>query len=72
MIKSPREMTDVEIIDAYETIVDYYLTAFNNPIRPEFEKASRFAQFGYDVGQFLFMNDHVRLGDGVKQEKLKV
>lgn len=72
MIKSPRELTDVEIIDAFEAIIEMYLKANNEPIRPEFQKSSRMAQFGFDVSRYLFEHDHVRIGDGIKQEKLNV
>ena len=72
VIKSPRELTDVEIRDAYEAIIEMYLKANNEPIRQEFAKSSRMAQFGYDVSRYLFDNDHVRIGDGIRQEELNV
>lgn len=72
MIKSPRELTDVEIIDAFEAIIEMYLKANNEPIRPDFQKSSRMAQFGYDVSLYLYRHDLVRIGDGIKQEELNV
>ena len=72
MRRTGRELTDVEIIDAFETIIDIILRGNNEPIRKEFEKYSRCTQIGYDIETSLKEADIIEPGENYRQEKLKV
>ena len=49
MQRTTRELTDVEMIDALEDIIEIICDCYEHPVRKEFEKASRAAQIGKDT-----------------------
>ena len=53
MQRVQREVTDVEMIDALNEIIDLIVDCYDQPLRPEFDKSSRSAQIGHDVVKTL-------------------
>ena len=53
MQRVQREVTDVEMIDALNDIIDLIIENYDAPVRPEFQKDSRAAQIGHDIVQKL-------------------
>ena len=53
MQRVQREVTDVEMIDALNDIIDLIIENYDEPVRPEFQKDSRAAQIGHDIVQKL-------------------
>lgn len=72
MQRTERELTDVEIIDAFEKILEIIITNSENPVREDFVKASRAAQDGYDIKRYLMDENILRTGARNQQEKLKI
>ena len=52
-----REVTDVEMIDALNEIIDLIIDCYDDPVRPEHEKDSRAAQIGQDIVKVLTRRD---------------
>ena len=52
-----REVTDVEMIDALNEIIDLIIDSYDSPVRPEHEKSSRAAQIGQDIVKVLIKKD---------------
>lgn len=69
---SERELTDIEMIDAFLDILDMAVSNSNDPIREEFKKTSRCDQLGYDLKRYLLEHKFVRLGDKYHQEVLDI
>lgn len=57
MRRTERELTDVEIIDAFNYIVDLICDCYNHPVRSEFEKGTRSAQIGHDIVHAMTQRD---------------
>lgn len=72
MRRTAKELTDVEIIDAFEDIIDIVLKGNNEPIRKEFERYTRCTQIGYDIELTLKNADIIEVGENYRQEKLKI
>lgn len=53
MQRVQREVTDVEMIDALNDIIDLIIENYDERVRPEFQKDSRAAQIGHDIVQKL-------------------
>lgn len=49
MQRTDKELSDVEIIDAYFEILDLIVNTYRHPPRPDFIRQSRCAQLGYDL-----------------------
>ena len=62
MLRPQREVTDVEMIDALNEIIDIIIDCYNCPVREDFRKQSRSAQIGYDVQKCLLRYDLIRTG----------
>lgn len=62
MLRVQREMTDVEMIDALNGVIDIIIDCYQHPVRQDFEKSSRSAQIGYDVQRYLLDNNLIRVG----------
>lgn len=52
-----REVSDVEMIDALNEILDLIIDCYESPVRPEYEKASRAAQIGHDIVRVMTKRD---------------
>lgn len=72
MQRTERELTDVEIIDAFEKILEIIITNSENPVREDFQKSSRAAQDGYDIKRYLMDENILRTGARNQQETLKI
>lgn len=70
MQRSERELTDVEIMDAYEDILTLIESAYNSPVRKEFEKQSRCEQAGYDIITMLLKRR--MLDPGIRDEQMNL
>lgn len=62
MLRVQREMTDVEMIDALDGVIDIIIDSYNQPIREDFKKLSRSAQIGYDIQRYLLDHKLIRVG----------
>lgn len=49
MQRTARELTDVEMIDALNDIIDLICDSYNHPLREEFENETRATQIGKDI-----------------------
>lgn len=72
MYQVEREITDVEIIDAFYEIIDLLLRGYNEPIREGFSKKSRAEQVGYDLTMCLIRKDIIHVGKQEDQQKLEL
>lgn len=62
MLRPQREVTDVEMIDALNEIIDIIIDCYHYPVREDYKKLSRSAQIGYDVQKSLLRRDLIRTG----------
>lgn len=62
MTRAQRDVTDVEMIDALNQIMDIVIDCYNHPVREEYKKQSRSAQIGYDIQRCLLSHDLIRTG----------
>lgn len=62
MTIAQRDVTDVEMIDALNEIMDIVIDCYNHPVREEYKKQSRSAQIGYDIQRCLLSHDLIRTG----------
>lgn len=62
MLRPQREVTDVEMIDALNEIIDIIIDCYHYPVREDYRKSSRSAQIGYDVQKSLLRRDLIRTG----------
>ncbi len=62
MTRAQRDVTDVEMIDALNEIMDIVIDCYNHPVREEYKKQSRSAQIGYDIQRCLLSHDLIRTG----------
>jgi hypothetical protein len=58
------------MIDALEDIIDLICDCYEHPVKPEFAKASRAAQIGYQTQRILLDREMIRTGKA--QEELKL
>ena len=52
-----REVTDVEMIDALNEIIDLCIDNYDSPVRAEHEKDCRATQIGHDIVNILTKRD---------------
>lgn len=57
MQRVKREITDIEMIDALNEILDLIIDCYEGPVRPEYEKDSRAAQIGHDIVRVMTKRD---------------
>lgn len=57
MQRVQREITDIEMIDALNEILDLIIDCYEAPVRPEYEKDSRSAQIGHDIVRVMTKRD---------------
>ena len=68
MQRTERELTDVEMIDAFDEILDLIIEAYDKPLRKDFERQSRPAQFGYDILRMLIDKRILSVGSKVTKD----
>ena len=57
MLRVQRQLTDVEMIDALNEIIDLIVECYQQPVRSDYEKASRASQIGHDIVDRLRQRD---------------
>lgn len=57
MLRVQRELTDVEMIDALNEIIDLIIDCYHQPVREEFKNACRASQIGKDITDRLRERD---------------
>lgn len=62
MLRTHREVTDVEMIDTLNEVIDIVVDCYQHPVREHFQKSARSAQIGYDIQRCLIAHDLVRPG----------
>ena len=62
MLRVQRDITDVEMIDALNEVIDIVVDCYQHPVREDFRKSSRSAQIGYDIQRCLLRHDLIRTG----------
>lgn len=62
MLRVQRDLTDVEIIDAFNDIIDIIIDCYHYPVRDDFKKTARSSQIGYDIQKYLLDHDYIRVG----------
>lgn len=62
MTRAQRDVTDVEMIDALNEVMDIIIDCYAYPVRDDFKKQSRAAQIGYDIQRCLLRHDLIRTG----------
>ena len=62
MLRVQREMTNVEMIDVLNGVIDIIIDCYQHPVREDFKKSSRSAQIGYDIQRYLMEHNLIRVG----------
>lgn len=62
MLRVQRELTDVEMIDALNEIIDIIVDCYQHPVREHFQKSARSAQIGYDIQRSLLSRNMIKTG----------
>lgn len=57
MQRVQRQVTDIEMIDALEEIIDLIIDCYEHPVRKEHEKDARSTQIGHDIVKVLTKRD---------------
>lgn len=70
MQRCQRDLTDVEMIDALEEIIDISIRCYDEKIRKEFEDSSRCAQLGADVLNLLYKKQLIEMCSDIGYEVL--
>lgn len=70
MRRTDRKLTNVEIIHAFETVIDIILNNSKGAVMECFRKESRSAQIGYLIQRF-FVDEKI-LEPGEENEQLKI
>lgn len=72
MRRTERELTDVEIIDAFDKIVDIIINNYEQEVPESFRKESRAAWIGYKIQRMLLDEKIIETGKKEVQRRLKV
>ena len=72
MRRTERELTDVEIIDAFDKIVDIIINNYEQEVPESFRKESRAAWIGYKIQRMLLDEKIIETGKKEEQRRLKV
>lgn len=72
MRRTERELTDVEIIDAFDKIVDIIINNYEQEVPESFRKESRAAWIGYKIQRMLLDKKIIETGKKEEQRRLKV
>lgn len=71
MRRTGRELTDVEMIDALQAIIDMIIKDYKSDVRPEFQRESRAAQIGYKTQKILIDGKIIEPGEENRQMRMK-
>ena len=72
MRKTERELTDVEMIDAFLHIVDIIIDDYDREVAPQFKNDSRAAQIGYKIQRFMIEDGIIEPGKKETQRRFEV
>ena len=72
MRRTERELTDVEIIDTFDKIVDTIINNYEHEVPESFRKESRAAWIGYKIQRILLDEKIIETGKREEQRRLKV
>ena len=72
MRRTERELTDVEIIDTFDKIVDTIINNYEHEVPESFKKESRAAWIGYKIQRMLLDERIIETGKKEEQRRLKV
>lgn len=72
MRRTERELTDVEIIDTFDKIVDTIINNYEQEVPESFRKESRAAWIGYKIQRMLLDEKIIETGKREEQRRLKV
>ena len=72
MRRTDRELTDGEIIDAFENILDIIINNSEGEVLPQFKKESRAAQIGFLIQRLLLEAEIIEPGKPNYQRRLKM
>lgn len=72
MRRTERELTDVEIIDAFDKIIDIIINNYEQEVPESFRKESRAAWIGYKIQRMLLDEKIIETGKKEEQRRLKV
>lgn len=72
MRRTERELTDVEIIDAFDKIVDIIINNYEQEVSESFRKESRAAWIGYKIQRMLLDEKIIETGKKEEQRRLKI
>jgi len=72
MRRTERELTDVEIIDTFDKIVDTIINNYEHEVPESFRKESRAAWIGYKIQRMLLDKRIIETGKKEEQRRLKV
>lgn len=72
MRRTERELTDVDIIDAFEDIIDIIMASNNGEVEEPYRKESRCAQTGHKITAYLLKKDIIEPGEPIHQKELKL
>lgn len=72
MRRTDRELTDVEIIDAFENIINIIIDNSEGEVLPQFKKESRAAQIGFLIQRLLLEAEIIEPGKPNYQRRLRM
>ena len=67
-----REVTDIEMIDALNEIMDLIIDCYESPVRQEYENETRAAQIGHDIINVLTKKELMWLWSKVGYESQRI
>ena len=70
MIRVQRDVTDVEMIDALNEVIDIIVDCYQHPVSDHYQKSYRAAQIGFDIQRSLLSRNLIRTG-GVENGQAK-
>lgn len=72
MRRTDRKLTNVEIIHAFETVIDIILNNYKGPVSENFKKESRAAQIGYLIQRYFIDEKIIEPGKENEQRKIEL
>lgn len=72
MRRTERKLTDVEIIDTFDKIVDTIINNYEHEVPESFRKESRAAWIGYKIQKMLLDEKIIETGKKEEQRRLKI
>lgn len=72
MRRTDRELTDVDIIDAFDDIIDIIIESNQGEVLPPYRKESRCAQVGHKIQTYLVREKIIEPGEPIHQKELNL